>query len=210
VSEPVRVAIVAEASSDANVLVALVEAVAWAEGPPWLREHLETYGTLEGLATFGGEPGERCITWVATKRLSKEHRIRIRKLGDGAFTAEIRKGLAIGGLFAETGVVVVHRDEEGIDPRDLANARTLCEEQGVVLAIPSPCTEAWPLRCAGLPPPRTALEAKEAAGRAGLRDPDSIRRLLHRVDLTPLGRVSDSASFLEQVRQRLLPRIIRG
>jgi hypothetical protein len=107
-------------------------------------------------------------------------------------------------------MVMVHRDEEGIEARDLENARTLCEEQGAVLAIPFPCTEAWPLRCAGLPTPRTALEAKEAAGRAGLRDPASVRRLLHQADLTPLQRVPDSASFLEQVRQRLLPRILRG
>lgn len=213
-TDPVRVAIVAEGSSDAAVLVALVEAVAWAGGHEWLRDHLDTFGSLDGLATFAGEPGERCITWVAVKRLAREHRIRLRRRGDGAFTAEVRKALAVGAIFARgpsPGVVMVHRDEDVIaDAGDRAVAVALCDENGAVLALPSPCTEAWVLRCAGSPVPSTSERAKDAAGQAGLRDPGAIRTLLCRTPLTALEAAPDARGFLQQIRDLLLPRILRG
>lgn len=199
---PVRVILVAEAGSDADVVVAILRAVASAHAQ-WIREHLDAYG-WEGLVSFGGEEGERCVTHARVKTLAERHRVRLTGHGDAPQVKVARKALLVARRIEPDAHVVFHVDAEGIPARVCEHLRYLCAQPGVCLALPDPCTEAWGLLAAGRPVPGRCAEAKDRVGREGL----DLETLLAAADGSTLRAAGHGlGDFVEQVDRLLVPAI---
>lgn len=201
-SDAHEVVVVAEGRPDAEVVKQLTCLIITRDHS-WIADHVDTFGQLDDVLRFRGDPASTFLSWGRVKSLAAAKNIRILRLGVGPFCAETRKALAVANALAPLATVAVHRDQETVGSEG-PTMRELCASHGAIFALPNPATEAWLLLAAGHPVPTTVAEAKGAVGRTGVTLQQLTVECLGRLALAP-----DAHAFVEDVRRILIPRIRR-
>lgn len=198
-SGPPRVAAIAEGQPDVEIIVAMAEMLACIDGPQWLREHLDGFGSLEGVLEFI----RPVLTWSRLPQRAEHLRIRIRRRGEGPFQTELVKALAVLECDFPQCTHMVHRDHDSVSAVEAASARVTCSALGAILALPSPASEAWVLQAIGLPVPATTKEAKAAVGMADLSTPEHARDALRRSHPGAFDADHGGAALIDALRELL-------
>lgn len=194
-----RVLVVAEAASDARIVLALAERELRASSADWVRDHLDEHG-WDGLFALETHAPDPCLDWVGLKGLVQAARLPRRMRFDRQDDPHVAR---VVDACRELGCdrAVVHRDADVCAPAFATRLRGLAAPQ-VAVARPEPCTEAWGLAAAGLPGATSTPEAKQRAGDAGLRDEQAVQVVLSAPD-GPWTRASDLAAFVADVSRVL-------